>query len=221
MKRTIFALITVALLAWSPFVLAQPELITNAEIAMLPAYCPDTQTFGHGGQHWGAQSYNWSPNAPKWVELMGNGFWALHHYCWALIRLRRAERPGTPAVIQKGHRQAALGDLNFVIENTPPDFILLPEIYTKVGEVQLLLKNYADAEEAFAKARTLKPDYWPAYLQWAEHLRQRGQKAKARELVEEGLSHAPDSKPLQQLLSVLGEDGSGRPRRAEKAAGSD
>ena len=220
MRHRLFALFTVALLAWSPFALAQPELITNAEIAMLPAYCPDTQTFGQGGQHWGAQPYNWSPNAPKWLDLMGKGFWTMHHYCWALIRLRRAERPGTPAVIQKGHRQAALGDLSFVIENSPPDFIMLPEIYTKYGEVELLLKNYADADEAFAKARALKPDYWPAYLQWAEYLRQRGQKAKARELVQQGLSHAPDSKPLQQLLSMLGENGTVRPPH-EKPGASD
>jgi tetratricopeptide (TPR) repeat protein len=221
MKRIFSALLTALLLQWSPLALAQPELITNAELAMLPAYCSDTQTFGLGGQHWGSQPYNWSPNAPKWLELMGKGFWTMHHYCWALIRLRRAERPGLAPVLQKGHRQAALGDLSFVIENSPPDFIMLPEVYTKYGEVELLLKNYAGAEEAFAKARALKPDYWPAYFQWAEYLRQRGQKGKARKLIQEGLSHAPDAKPLQQLLSVLGEDGEGRPRHADKPGPSD
>jgi tetratricopeptide (TPR) repeat protein len=221
MKRINAAFITLVLLTWGRLAFAQPELITNAEIAMLPAYCPDTQTFGHGGQHWGGQSYNWSPNAPKWVDLMGQGFWAMHHYCWALIRLRRAERPGTLPVIQKGHRQAALGDLKFVIENSPPDFVMLPEVYTKVGEVQLLLGNYADADLAFTKARSLKPDYWPAYFQWAQYLRQRGQKAKARDLVQEGLLHAPNAKPLKELLSTLGDASEARASHSTKSARQD
>ena len=204
MKRTFATAVAIALLAFSATALAQPDNITQAEIAMLPVYCPDTQTFGQGGRRWGDQPYNWSPNAPKWVDMMGKGFFAMHHYCWTLIRLRRAERPGTPPVIQQGHREAALGDISFVIQNTPPDFIMLPEIYTKRGEVLLLLKRDPEANEAFATARSLKPDYWPAYFHWAEYLRQRGQKAKAKSLVEEGLSYSPGAKPLEQLLVTLG-----------------
>jgi tetratricopeptide (TPR) repeat protein len=204
MKRPFVTAVAISLLAWSTTALAQPDNITQAEIAMLPAYCPDTQTFGQGGRRWGDQPYNWSPNAPKWVDMMGKGFFAMHHYCWTLIRLRRAERPGTPPVIQQGHREAALGDIYFVIQNTPSDFIMLPEIYTKRGEVLLLLKRDSEANEAFATARALKPDYWPAYFHWAEYLRQRGQKVKARALVEEGLRQSPGAKPLEQLLVTLG-----------------
>jgi tetratricopeptide (TPR) repeat protein len=81
---------------------------------------------------------------------------------------------------------------------------MLPEIFTKIGEVQLALGRVDEAREAFQKARSLKPDYWPAYWRWAEHLSAIGQKAKARELAEEGLSYAPDAKPLRSLLTVLG-----------------
>lgn len=189
-----------SLLFWSSSAFAQPEAITKTEIALLPAYCPDTNTFGYGGE------YNPSPNAAKWVSMMGRGFWAMHHYCWALIRLTRAEKAGVPPVVQRGYRQAAIGDLYYVVEHSPPDFIMLPEIYTKIGEVQLLLKQFPDARKSFELARSLKADYWPAYFHWADHLRRSGETAKARALVEEGLSHSPDAKPLQGLLATLGGD---------------
>ena len=121
----------------------------------------------HNPANYGDAYTNPSPNAPKWVGLMGKGFWAIHHYCWALINLRRAQKPSMPANERQSTREYAIDDMNYVIENTPADFILLPEIYTKIGEVLLSLKRAPEARDAFAKARALKPDYWPPYFQWA------------------------------------------------------
>jgi tetratricopeptide (TPR) repeat protein len=109
-------------------------------------------------------------------------------------------------MVKQSAREEALGDLTYVIHNSPPDFVLLPEIYTKMGQVQLDLKRDLAARDSFAKARELKPDYWPAYFHWAEYLRRGGQRAKARELVEAGLSYSPGIKPLESLLSDLGGD---------------
>ena len=64
----------------------------------------------------------------------------------------------------------------------------------------------AERLQRLAKARSLKPSYWPAYLNWAEYLRRTGEKAKAREMVEEGLSYSPDAKALRRLLTDLGGD---------------
>ena len=178
-----------------------PPNVTNAEMALIPAYCKDAVSFGYGGT-----SDSMSPNAPKWVAMMGRGFWSVHHYCWAQIRLLRIQGPSTPQVTKQGTRELAVGDLNYVIEHSPPDFILLPEIYTKMGQVQLDLKQPAAADSSFAKARALKPDYWPAYFHWAWYLQNAGQKATAKQVVEEGLSYAPDSKSLRILLTDLGGD---------------
>jgi len=197
--RLLPALAAALLLAQGSEALAQPADITQTEMSLLPQYCADAQTFNG----WGQSEYNRSPNAPKWLALMGNGFWTMHHYCWALIRLGRI-KSNTPPVIQTGHREAALGDLYFVVKNTPPDFIMLPEIYTKIGEVDLALRRITDASEAFARARDLKPDYWPAYSHWAEYLMLTGQKAKAREVLEAGLANAPSNATLQSMYRELG-----------------
>jgi hypothetical protein len=197
--RTALVIVLALLLAHPLPALAQPDNITSVEIALLPQYCADAQTFNG----WGSQEYNRSPNAPKWLAVMGTGFWAMHHYCWALIRLARI-KSSMPPVIQNGHREAALADLYFVVRNTSPDFVMLPEIYTKIGEVNLSLREEGAADEAFARARALKPDYWPAYSRWADHLIVVGQKAKARAVVEDGLAHAPTSTTLQRMYRELG-----------------
>jgi hypothetical protein len=91
-----------------------------------------------------------------------------------------------------------------VLQHSPNDFIMLPEIYTKIGQVELGLRRPRQAELSFGKAIAHKADYWPAYFQWAEYLRSSGQKAKAKQLVAEGLAYSPDAKPLQELYKLLG-----------------
>lgn len=179
----------------------KPDHVTAAEMGLIPAYCKDANSFGYGGT-----ADSMSPNAPKWVAMMGTGFWAVHHYCWAQIKLMRIQGPSVSQTTKQGTREAVLGDLLYSIENSPPDFVLLPEIYTKMGQVQLDLKRPAAADASFAKARSLKPDYWPAYVHWAAYLQSTGKKASAKELAEEGLSYAPDSKSLRKLLADLGGD---------------
>ena len=186
----------------------KPVNITNDELALLPAYCMDVQTIKYGDAY-----FNTSPNAAKWVALMGKGFWHMHHYCWALINLARVQKPAVNSYIRQSMREYAIGDMEYVIENTTDDFIMLPEIYTKMGEVLLSLKRAPEAFKVFSKARSLKPDYWPPYFYWGQHLLQTGQKAQARELVEEGLSYAPQAKLLRNLLVELGGDPASVPTR--------
>jgi tetratricopeptide (TPR) repeat protein len=181
--------------------LASPENITDGELALTPPYCQDVQTIRYGDA-----TTNTSPRAKYWVSLMGKSFWALHHYCWGLINLRRAQMPGVRPEIKTGLLTSVANDYMYVIHNSTPDFVLLPEIYTRLGEVQLLRSLPGQADEAFEQARRLKPDYWPAYSRWADVLIRAGQKSQARQLVEEGLRQAPDAKALRDQYRKLGGD---------------
>lgn len=179
----------------------QPSDITAGEMALIPAYCPDTQGFKYGDAY-----SNTSPRASYWVGLMGKSFWHTHHYCWALLNLRRSEAAGRTPQERRGLREGAVGDLNYVINNSAPNFVLLPEIFTKLGEVHLVLGNIGAAYEAFLHARELNPGYWPAYSRWVSVLIQTGQKVEAKLLVKAGLAHAPESTVLQQQYRLLGGD---------------
>ena len=184
---------------------------TKGELGLLPVYCPDTQGFGKYAAHG-------SPNGPKWVSMMGDTFWALHHYCLGILKFMRAQRPGYPPEIREGLLTSALGEFGFVVRAMPGDYILAPEIYTYIGRTYLLKNDPVEADAAFAKARTLKPDYWPAYSWLATYLADHGQKEKARAVVAEGLQHAPGSRTLQLIKQDLGSPNRASPpaSRAER-----
>ena len=194
------SLVAVALLFAATWAAAnKPANVTDGEVALLPAYCPDTMGFKYGDQY-----FNTSPKAAYWVSLMGQGFWAVHHYCWGLANLRRAKSISTRSPLRVGTLEGVRADFVYVFENTKPSFVLLPEIYTRMGEVELLLGNFGGAQEAYGRARQLKPDYWPAYSEWAEFMIKANQKAGAKQLIETGLSFAPDSRTLADLYRSLG-----------------
>jgi tetratricopeptide (TPR) repeat protein len=196
-NRMIFQLaLALALFSLSLNVIAEPQEITEDEMQLIPRYCPDTMTF----------SPNWdsSPKSKYWLSVMGNGFKSMHHYCWARITMNRAAKAGLQPYIRQGMWESALADYKYVIKFVPPTFILLPEIYTRVGEVEILLRRPDKADEAFVRARKQKPDYWPAYSRWVEYLISTGKRAEALKVVVTGLQHSPDAKVLREQFRVLG-----------------
>lgn len=180
---------------------AAPENITDGELALLPPYCQDVQAIRYGNEF-----DNPSPRAGHWVAVMGKSFWHLHHYCWGLIHLRRSQAPGLTPAARQGMVQAAVSDYLYVVQKSPTDFPLAPEIYLRIGEAELLLGRSTSASEFFQRARALKPDYWPAYTRWIDLLIKTKQTALAKELAAEGLRHAPTSRELISRYKTLGGD---------------
>lgn len=190
---------------------AKPSNITEDEMQLIPSYCPDTMGFNYG-----SATYNTSPRAGYWVSLMGKSFWAMHHYCWGLINLNRSQKVGLSSETRKANWEHIYNEYMYVVENSPPDFIMLPEIYTRIGDVQLMLKRPEKANEAFAHARKLKPDYWPAYSHWVEYLMHKNKRDDAFKLVVSGLEQSPDAKVLIEQYRLLGGKLSNLPKASPK-----
>ena len=194
-----FALVFALYLGCPGMTLAAPKNITEGELALAPSYCQDVQ-----GIKWGDQYSNTSPRAAHWVALMGKTFWAMHHYCWALIHIQRSSAAGLSPQVRQRMIQEAIGDYDYVIQNATPNFVLLPEIYLRIGEAQVLANNPAAAMDAFATARKIKADYWPAYVRGAEVFERLGMKAKAKSLLENGLQRMPDEPALRSAFERMG-----------------
>jgi tetratricopeptide (TPR) repeat protein len=171
----------------------RPENRTDAEMRLLPKYCADT----------GADNIT-SPKRAHWVSLMGKGFAHMHHYCWAQTNLLRAQRNGVSPQTKRGILEGVRSDYQYVLNNTTVDFIMRPEVLSKLGQVELMLANPNGANKAFANARELKPDYWPAYSHWAEFLIRAGKRAEAKQLLQTGLEYSPTAKVLIEQYRVLG-----------------
>lgn len=194
-------IVTLSITSLSSTALAlKPKEMTPEERAMVPRFCADTQSFDKYGDAY----FNTSPNARKWVAMMGDGFWHMHHYCWAIVNYHRAMRSNFPRQHKYATLKDARGDFYYVVNNTATDFILLPEIFTWIGRISVDMKEYPEAEAAFAKARSIKSDYWPAYYHHGELLLRQGKKAEALAIVNEGLQQSPNAKSLRLLYRDLG-----------------
>jgi tetratricopeptide (TPR) repeat protein len=193
------ALCAALLVGGAKSTLAQPVNITEGELALTPPFCQDVQGIKYGDQY-----SNTSPRAAYWVGLMGPSFWALHHYCWALIHIHRSKAAGLSAQTRDYMIGVAISDYLYVVKNARPNFILMPEVFLRIGEANVLRKNPVAALEAFAKARNLNPEYWPPYLRSAEVLARMGKKTEALAILEEGLRKIPDQPELIAAVQRLG-----------------
>lgn len=181
-----------ALTLTSTLSFAKPQDVTEAELKLLPRYCLDTQWFPD----------RYQTRATHWKNIMGKSFNAMHHYCWGLTNMNRARKAS--AKHKTGLLEDVLNDFWYVIQQSPSEFVLLPEIYTRIGEVELMIKHPNKANDAFSKARNLKPDYWPAYTHWIEFLMQTRKRAEALELARSGLMYVPDARVLREQYRLLG-----------------
>jgi len=167
------------------------------EEAALPPYCYYTNGFaGNSGR---------SAEKAHWESVIGyETFRGLHHYCRGLFKTSRALYVARSPKIRNYLLESSLGEFDYVINIAPPDFILLPEMFTKKGENLLRLKKPSQAVQEFMRAIELKPDYWPPYASLSDYYKEIGDIAKARETLAKGLEYSPDSKSLKTRLTELG-----------------
>jgi hypothetical protein len=188
---------------------AQVANLTDGELALTPAFCQDVQTVNG----W-SQFSRPSPRSGHWVSLMGPTFWGMHHYCWALVHLQRANRAGVTPQVRSWAIREAIADFYYVVKVAPRDFVLLPEIYYRTGEAYLLLEEYGTALGEFQKSRSVNPAYWPSYVSEANLLIKTGKRKEALALLESGLAVTPAEPNLLAAVKRINAD---RPR---KSAGS-
>lgn len=198
---------------------AQVRNLTWGELALTHPVCYDVQGIGLTGwvQHW-----RHSPRAPYWEGKMGKVFWAMHHYCWALVHQQRANRVGASQQEREHLHRTAINDFYYVINNAKevgqPDFVLMPELYYRAGDAYLQIDDLANAIVEFEKAKAAKADYWPPYVGHAQALERINKRKEAREVLERGLELMPGEPSLVAALARLSGEGAAAGRRAAASA---
>ena len=187
------------------------ETVTPAELALAPPYCPYTQSYS---AHFNPGDF--VEKKAYWMERLGNELGHLHHYCDAMIYRARAAGHSVSAHERSIKFNQVVGEIDYVLRNTPQGYVLRPEFYTKKGEALVKLRRDKDAIEAFRLAARAKADYWPAYTGLAEVLRANGKIDDARAVVEDGLQYSPESKLLKSMLAELKKSGAKAPPPKQK-----
>lgn len=187
---------------------AEPEDITMGDLALTHPICFHVQAIPITG--WQRLTRE-SPESGYWNARIGgiDMLWHMHHYCWALIHLRRAEGPGVPPETRKYLRGVAIADFYYVVRQAqrlpkPSSFLMLPEMLHRIGDTHALLGNTTAAITAFEQARAVKPDYWPPYLGHAQLLEKVGLRKEALRILELGLQVMPGEANLSAAFKRMG-----------------
>jgi hypothetical protein len=176
------------------------------EIALLPQYCKYTQQYRER-----LPGANDKTIIDAWYARLGPTFHHLHHYCYGLMKTNRANLLSQDRIQRRFYLNDAISEFDYVIERSTDDFVLLPEILSKKAENLIALGKGPVAVLDLERAIQLKDDYWPAYAQLSDYYsKDAGDPRKAREVLEAGLTHAPDAKALQRRLSELDSDAARR-----------
>lgn len=133
--------------------------VSPGEFSQLPEYCPQTNAYA---------GRTVTPDGQRlWLARLGPTYWHIHHYCWGLLKELRSRRVGIAVQEQRSLLESAIKECYYVLERAPPEFVLLPEIYLRIGQFHARLGRPVEALEAFERSRSAKADYWPAYLEGA------------------------------------------------------
>ena len=174
------------------------DAFDRREVALLPKYCIYTQLFRTG-----VSGANDQAMIKAWSAQMGAIFNDMHHYCFGLMKTNRGMFLSRDSTSRRFYLSDAIGEFDYVINRAPEDFVLLPEIVTKKGEVLLQLGRGPLAEFEFERAIELKVDYWPPYAYLSDYHKQSGDIVKARQILESGLAQVPNAKGLQRRFAEL------------------
>ncbi len=212
-------LLSISVLLWSTVVQANtPQNMTPGEISRLPSYCADAQ---------GMAPNSGTPSAPtpqqqRWVAAMGEAFWHIHHYCWALLNANRATQAGLTQQQRDHLYRWAISDCMYVLNLSTREFVLLPEIYLRMGQFAIKAGQPIDAIDHFENSRQHKADYWPPYIELSKlHVALR-RPQEAEKVLKAGLAVMPDEPRLQEALANLNaskpEPAAKRPDRSARVA---
>lgn len=186
------------ILASSAAVTAE-EKFTQEELKALPRVCHAQRSIN-----------NWLrvpivPEAERrqWAERLGEkDYNHFHHYCGALIYVRRGSAAARESQRTAAYRRAVTS-FEYVQINASASFPLMPEVGLRKGYALQLLRDPSAAAREFRTALELKPSFTPAYAALVDLYLELGDKESARRILEIGLRNVPDSKILAQKRAEL------------------
>lgn len=136
-------------------------------------------------------------------SLLGEQFKNSHHYCMGLNFLNRYYRAPF-SQDAKSTLKFAYNEFTYMAEHLVENSSLAGEVFVYRGIANALLKNDVAATEDFAQAIARNPRLPLAYVTLADYYSDHKQKAKALDVVTQGLRNLPDNKALKRRYQELG-----------------
>jgi tetratricopeptide (TPR) repeat protein len=169
--------------------------LTREEVSFLPEFCRHTQLI--------IQNHGSPAEQRAWVQRTGNAFLHMHHYCIAVIAIFRSFRPTNTPADRNGFLQFAVGNLLYVVRNSEPNYVFMPEVYYRLGSAYRRMGRLEEAAKALEMAIEGFPKHTSATIELAQVHQANANPAAAERVLREALSRTPDSIPISSALQGL------------------
>ncbi|MGA8147381.1 MAG: hypothetical protein WB870_07390 [Gallionellaceae bacterium] len=178
----------------------------STELLRLPRYCWGTQQINKiSGDH----------NYEQYLAIYGNGYGHLHHYCWAL-NLENSILLMDDKLLRESKFRVVLSGIQYSLDRAQPGFVFLPDMYTSKARILFTMHRDDEAAVALKQAIQAKPDYVFAILRLSDYFVDKGDKAEAIRVLEEGIDNTEKATALISKLGNLGKTYQGTPGSARK-----
>ena len=164
------------------------------EMAFLPPYCNYTQGYPGTSRPGAYQAY---------MNRYGDAWSHMHHYCWALGEIGRADRMNLQPHIRRGLISSAVGNIDYVLRRSEPGFPFRPEMLWR--KARLLIRT-GDAKRALETAQRLRdeaPSLADGYVIMAEILSKGGRLEEAQRVIADAEAQVTDKERLARLRSTF------------------
>jgi tetratricopeptide (TPR) repeat protein len=172
---------------------------TREDVLQLPEYC-QARVAGVLGVQVPASRVD---RVQHWKNLFGHDFTMMNHYCYGLIYANRANRSRADRNKYKFDLERAADNFEYTFSHVSKQWYYMPQAYVDYGKVLEQLGRKPEAAQQYLQATILKPTYVRAYVALSMFYERQGNAAAAREVLEDGLKHAPDSRSLKRRLAKL------------------
>lgn len=179
---------------------------TQQEWALLPQWCAWTQ----GAPRFGA--YSLTRTAPvggtnmyeEYVRRYGDGWTAMHHYCWALVDiLRMGKLAGRNRAGHDHSAGRALGNIDYVLQNSAPGFAFRPEIFGSRTRLLIRMNDYGQAAQTAQILISEAPTLPDGYVLLADILAKAGRANDARSVLARGDEAVTDKERYAKMRGTL------------------
>ena len=183
-------------MSWS-LVHAQGVLSLD-DLPMLPAWCQTYRFVLKVGQN----PYKADPQTMALqAKIDRSGCKGAWHFCWAMARRNRLLFDESTKSNAGFNVSVMTGDFHFVINESSPTCVLIPEIHVHVGEGYALIGDAKRAEQSFLAALKAKPGYVLAYFGLSDLFENQGNTEKAIAVLQQAIKSNPRSSGLKQKLA--------------------
>ena len=179
---------------------------TQQEWALLPQWCAWTQQ----APQYGANSLSRAKPSSginmyeEYVRRYGDGWTAMHHYCWALVDIMRLGKlAGRNQPVHDHAAERALGNLDYVLQNSAIGFAFRPDVLGSRARLLIRMNDYGKAAQTAQILISESPALPDGYVLLADILVKAGRTNDAKAVVAKGDELVTDKERYAKMRGTI------------------